>query len=198
MLSMDVWCLWMFEACATRAMREVVEGFMKWCGEVMEVNGGGYYVMVKLLFGLRVLESVMGVMMEKYLRMEGVNEADEARTDVFWRDVLEFMGCVLVENVVDVVFDKCVSFVVWKFLVLFVGRVDLNASGGGGGGARSDGKSLVDKLCGGMFVVGKFFSLYNVLYRFNEELRKFFDVMLVVIEEELWNLVEDTCGSALL
>ena len=197
-LSMDARCSRTLEACATRATREAVEGFMKRCGEVTEANGGGYYVMAKSLFGSRVLESAMGVMMEKHLRTEGANEADEARTDAFRRDVLEPMGRALVENAVDVAFDKRASPVARKFLALLAGRADLNASGGGGGGARSDGKSLADKLRGGTSAAGKFSSSHNASYRFNEELRKFSDAMLAAIEEELWNLVEDTCGSALL
>ena len=196
-LSMDARCARTLEACARRATREAVEGFLRRCGDVTEGNGGGYYVMAKSLFGSRVLESAMGVMTEKHLRT-GAREADEARADAFRRDVLEPMGRALVENAVDVAFDKRASPVARKFLALLAGRADLNASGGGGGGAGSDGKSLADKLRGGTSAAGKFSGSLNASYRFNEELRKFSDAMLAAVEEELWNLVEDTCGSALL
>ena len=47
-------------------------------------------------------------------------------------------------------------------------------------------------------MAGKFTGTLSTSYRFGEELRKFSDSVLAAVESELWNLMEDTCGSAML
>ena len=204
-LAMDAKCSRTLEDCLRRASADAATSFLAKCGEVTEARGGGYYVLSKSLFGSRVLETAMGVMMERHLKTTADAEAEtEAAAAALRRDVLENMGRELSENAVDVAFDKRASPVARKFLSLLAGRADLNPpqqpkqkAGGGGRGAAS-GKNLADKLRGGTSTAGKFAGTLSTSYRFGEELRKFSDSVLAAIESELWNLMEDTCGSAML
>ena len=206
-LAMDAKCSRTLEDCLRRASADAATSFLAKCGEVTEARGGGYYVLSKSLFGSRVLETAMGVMMERHLKTTADGDAEaetEAAAAALRRDVLENMGRELSENAVDVAFDKRASPVARKFLSLLAGRADLNPpqqpkqkAGGGGRGAAS-GKNLADKLRGGTSTAGKFAGTLSTSYRFGEELRKFSDSVLAAIESELWNLMEDTCGSAML
>ncbi|CAL52476.1 Armadillo-type fold [Ostreococcus tauri] len=203
-LAMDAKCSRTLEACARAASGAACATFLKKCGESVDGDRGGFYVLAKSLFGSRTLETVMGTLRERHLKTE--DEEAEALAKTLREDFIENMGREMVENAVDVAFDKRASPVVRRFLALLAGRAgdkggadaSTGAPSGRNGGKASDGKSLADKLRGGTSSAGKFSASLNTSYRFEEELRKFSDAMLAALEPELWNLVEDTCGSALL
>ena len=100
-----------------------------------------------------MLETAMGVMMERHLKATADGDAEaetEAAAAALRRDVLENMGRELSENAVDVAFDKRASPVARKFLSLLAGRADLNppqqpkqkAGGGGSGRIRGGGAGM--------------------------------------------------------
>lgn len=213
-LAMDATCSRALERCARAASVDGVIGFLSRVCDVSASRGGGFYVCAKSLFGSRVLETAMGVLMTKYLSAsdggEGGGDVEEAAEKIRASGILDRMAEALAANAIDVAFDKRASPVARKLLGLLAGRREIGGqdattaskSGGGANGRNagkpSDGKSLADKLRGGTSTAGKFTGSMNSSYRFTEELRKFSDALLAAIEPELWNLTEDPCGSALL